>query len=481
MNLRPALFLLVILGLLAGCAPVTSIPTVETTTATTSIVTTHIAIPTRPETAIPLSPFPSSTPQPWTPTVTITPTFDPSTIVTVTPAQAAVCPAIDPLFLPDFPRPRYDDANSTEHAVENVLNYLNRGGSIDNAAVRLGFSEHKFRKVDLTGDGVPEVAIISPLYYGTIHFLTCQNGYYVDHNPYDDPTVSLVANSSINLVIDLNKNGLPEIIVKSYGCSGSGCLGISVFEWNGEEFANISPTVGTLGPHNFSLKDTDGDGLKEVILKGDRPGSCCVGMMTPWRYKNVVYSWNGDVFAESYVYFDSPQYRFQAVQDADREVFYQNLDKALVLYQDAIFSDKLEWWSRERRDYEVNLFYNSYKQPTPTPSAYPAEDTTEYSRLAAYAYFRITLLHILQDHESDAGTVYQTLQQKFPEGNPGFPYAEMAAAFWNEYQSSRDMTAACGMAVEYASEHPDILIPLGSDYHGMQSHTYQPENVCPFR
>jgi hypothetical protein len=151
------------------------------------------------------------------------------------------------------------------------------------------------------------------------------------------------------------------------------------------------------------------------------------------------------------------------------------------LYQDAIFSDNLKEWSPEIHAYYVGIpkaYMNS--QPTPT---FPGTnlDTTEYPRLAAYAYFRITLLHILQDHESDAGTVYQTLQQKFPAGNPGFPYAEMAAAFWNEYQSSHDMTAACGMAVEYAAGHPDILIPLGSDYHGMQSHRYKPGDVCPFR
>lgn len=479
MNLRSALVLLVILGLLAGCVPVTSIPTTETATAAAPITATHIAIPTRPETAIPMSPFPSSTPQPWTPTVT--PTFDPSTIVTVTPAQAAVCPKVNPLFLPGFPSPKYDDYNTLEHAVENVLTYLNQGGSIDNAAVRFGGGSKWFKKVDLTGDSVPDVAIISPTPFGTIYFLTCQNGKYIEFSQNDDSNAEVIGINRIDQITDLNKNGISETIVTSTGCSGSGCLGISVFEWNGEKFVDLAPKVGTLGPHGFSFKDTNNDGLKEIVLKGDSPGSCCIGMMMPWRYKNTIYSWSGKIFTETYVYFDSPQYRFQAIQDADHEIQYKHFDKALDLYQDAIFSDKLEWWSRERRDYEVNLFYNSYKQPNPTPSVYPAEDVTEYPRLAAYAYFRIVLLHILQGHETDAGTVYQTLQQRFPEGNPGFPYAEMASAFWNEYQASHDMTAACGMAVEYAAAHPDILIPLGSDYHGMQSHTYQPEDVCPFR
>jgi hypothetical protein len=80
-----------------------------------------------------------------------------------------------------------------------------------------------------------------------------------------------------------------------------------------------------------------------------------------------------------------------------------------------------------------------------------------------------------------AQTKYNTLQVKFPESNPGYPYAEMAADFWSTFQSTGSMYDACGAAIAYAAEHPEILIPLGSDYHGFQSHTYIPADVCPFR
>ena len=36
-------------------------------------------------------------------------------------------------------------------------------------------------------------------------------------------------------------------------------------------------------------------------------------------------------------------------------------------------------------------------------------------------------------------------------------------------------------AIQYATKHPEILVPLGSDYHGAQSHTYAAADVCPFR
>jgi hypothetical protein len=57
----------------------------------------------------------------------------------------------------------------------------------------------------------------------------------------------------------------------------------------------------------------------------------------------------------------------------------------------------------------------------------------------------------------------------------------MAIDFMNAYQASHNMTNACGAAIQFAAEHPKILIPLGSDYHGRQSHEYKPEDVCPFR
>jgi len=43
------------------------------------------------------------------------------------------------------------------------------------------------------------------------------------------------------------------------------------------------------------------------------------------------------------------------------------------------------------------------------------------------------------------------------------------------------MYDGCAAAIQYAVEDPEILVPLGSDYHGSQSHIYEPADVCPFR
>jgi hypothetical protein len=119
--------------------------------------------------------------------------------------------------------------------------------------------------------------------------------------------------------------------------------------------------------------------------------------------------------------------------------------------------------------------------PGYTPVPEPSEDPTEYSRLAAYAYYRILLLHLVQEQEAEAASTYQTLQDTFGNDPYATPYAEMATAFWDAYQSTNKMYDGCAAAIQYAVEHPEILIPLGSDHHGWQAKIYQPADVCPFR
>ncbi|MCI0554296.1 MAG: hypothetical protein L0287_25400 [Anaerolineae bacterium] len=124
---------------------------------------------------------------------------------------------------------------------------------------------------------------------------------------------------------------------------------------------------------------------------------------------------------------------------------------------------------------------NYFQEPTPTASPSLQSDLSEYPRLAAYAYYRIMLLHFVQGNDSEATITYNALQQKFGSDPYGRPYVEMATAFCNADQSTYKMYDGCAAAIEYAVEHPEILIPLGSDYHGSQSKIYKPEDVCPFR
>jgi hypothetical protein len=296
---------------------------------------------------------------------------------------------------------------------------------------------------------------------------------------------------------DLNNNGIPEIIL--YGINHYGFANMFIFEWDGNEFRSlinmgtdtstgiVIDAVSATSPHKIT--DTNRDGLKEIVILYDvhetESWPFGIGMYVasqrPLRNQTTTLSWNGQNYVDLTPGNDAmPQYRFQAIQDGDQQTRYGNYPAALSFYQEAIFSDQLEWWSPERREYEVHIS-TSRIQAIPTVSPTPIPDKTEYHRLAAYAYYRIMLLHIVQRYESDAGTVYKTLGQKFSDNPYGRSYFEMATAFWDAYQSTHKMYDGCAAAIQYAVEHPEILIPLGSDYHGGYSHTYVPADVCPFR
>ncbi len=338
------------------------------------------------------------------------------------------------------------------------------------------YSEHSYRFTDVTNDGIPELIFDGfEKLYDTFFILRCQNSRYVVFS--GQATMGVSEGFSIYKIVDMNKNGVPEIVIYARGCTGNGCYRFFIGEWNGKTFINLGPEIYLEGvdENKIQIKDINNDGTLELILAG---GS--YDFKIPWRQSIHTYMWDGNTFVEQSIEYIQPVYRFQAIQDADTAVIVGKYDKAIQLYQEAISNQRLEWWSVERQKYEQAIIDAPWNDE-PTPSVKPIEDKTEYPRLAAYAYYRIVLLHLVQNHESDAKTVYNTLQQKFGSDPYGQPYVEMATVFWNAYQSMHKMYDGCAAAIEYAAEHSDILTPLGSDYHGSQSHVYVPADVCPFR
>jgi hypothetical protein len=416
---------------------------------------------------------PTSTP---TAPPNLTPTFDIKNIVTATLAPTAACPEITgniPINLPGKKEYIPDGKELENEYINPILNYLNGGGDpeelLEKLKTQYGSGEYEMgSRLDVTNDKTNEIIIEYPAFV----IYTCR------HRQYVIAYQKGAAFASYKILDDLNQNGIPEIFVYSF-ISNAG-IDVEIDEWSGSEFATIG-NLGIDGGTQYDIRDENGDGLKEFIFRGGAPGICCEADLNPWRYKSRIYAWNGNSYEEIYEFFDVPQYRFQAIQDADREMVYGNEEIALNLYQGVIFADNLDWWSPEKKYYLDNAINHRFEQPTPTLAPAPTIDSSEYPRLAAYAYYRIMLLHIVQGHESDAGTVYKTLQQKFSNDPFGKPYVEMATVFWDNYQSTHKMYDGCAAAIQYAAEHSEILKPLGSDYHGSQSHAYIPADVCPFR
>jgi hypothetical protein len=413
--------------------------------------TTPSPLPTATQTSLPTAtPTASITPLPTIPT--FTPTFDASTIVTVTPAPKAEC------------------KNETQ---SEVAQYLSK---------ELNSTELPIF-IDVTNDGLDEIILIGKskdeVGVGSVFIYSCQGETY---SVLEKVSALFDPLPKLSTVQDLNQNGIAEIVLAIRGCGGFGsCWFITILEWDGSNFQNLENEQMNQNHapwlDKISFVDINHDGIIEIVIDRGLPSHPDKLSDGTWRRYTEIYSWNGEYYVLKDSNITAPQFRFQAIQDADQETTNFQYERALALYQDAIFSGELAPWSFEQFIYSKNNLWTDSTAITPTP----VPDITEYPRLAAYAYYRIILVHFVQNHESDAGTVYNTLQKKFGNDPYARPYVEMATAFWNAYQSTHKMYDGCAAAIQYAAEHPEILIPLGSDYHGAQSHTYVPADVCPFR
>lgn len=134
----------------------------------------------------------------------------------------------------------------------------------------------------------------------------------------------------------------------------------------------------------------------------------------------------------------APNYRFQAIEDGDIVSLQGNYSEAIGLYQDAIESKTLDWWSRKRFEHSREAAINF------TTPAVLVPDLTEYPRLAAYVYYRIMLLQLVQTDESDASTTYNILQQKF--GND--PMASLTLKWQLPFGMPISLRTKCTTAVQ---------------------------------
>jgi hypothetical protein len=432
-------------------------------------------------------------------TQTPLPSLDLDLIKTSTPAQPALCPLITS---EQVPIPWFVDHSALDEPdvkEQDVLNYLNTYGpapiiAAHERSVIQGKSRYSFAYQDFTNDGVPELAFVSDLF----NIFGCNDGQYQVILPqtYIDGFLDPYYIVDIK---DGNRNGIPEILFNT-GWQTQGGHSYRIYEWGGSQFRNLllseysdSPDDGEIhvisAYGSLKFRDLNRDGIQELVAANGIPVWSVYHEGIPWRKERRYFKWDGFYYSLYYQEFDPPEYRFQAVQDGDRLSLLGEYKQALISYQQAIFSDELKWWSPELRKHLQDTYLLPPENPMPIP---PLPDEDEYYMLAAYARYRIMLLHILSGWLPEAETVYNSLQEKFGEGQIGHIYAEMATLFWEEYQNTRNIAQSCGVVVEYAALHDvETLSFLGNmkntnDFsldqdHGQQSLEYLPIDVCPFK
>jgi hypothetical protein len=342
---------------------------------------------------------------------------------------------------------------------------------------------------DLTHDGVPEL-IFS--YGWSFYILGCQNQQYRTLLSLEPDGLQSPA---IGEITDANRNGVPELTLLVY-IGSQGGKDYRILEWDGSHFGDVienwlePETEGVPSVYlrvnsygRIGTEDINQDGILEYRVDVRTAVWDTFRFGIPWREETQYFRWNGTHYVFEHSHFSAPEYRFQAVQDGDRAMLDENYDQALDLYQQVIFSDQLKWWTAERYNQISEAYFNTLTLPLlPTPTL-SAPDPLEYDFLAAYARYKIMVLHAARGWASDAQTVYDTLQTKYPEGKPGHIHAMTATAFWNEYQATQDAGLACQAALAFANQHkPEIiryLTAAGSLYPRDIDYFTHFEYICP--
>ena len=337
---------------------------------------------------------------------------------------------------------------------------------------------------DMTGDGLPELIFRVSNHIYVIGSSQGEYAYYLAVHGSSFPEEARV---KIVTIQDINDNQLTDLVLTCSWCHvGRGALEVAAFEWDGSHMVNLIPTpmdapAGEwpwMDRARVSVEDTNGDGLFEVLLAGGLPYNVhdeyCYG---PWRETTEIYAWDGQVYALYLEYFGPPTYRFQAVQDADELFAKRDLAGAESLYRLAITSTSLLSWSPALAK-QACWPAENFGLALPTPSPIP-DDPDERLSLAAYARYRLILVNVAGADPGGAQLEYDRLSADATAGSPGYPYLQLATAFWEVFQSGAGYAAACNGAREYAEQHPSILAVIGSDYHGIQARDYEPADVCP--
>ncbi len=501
------IFLAWITALLVGCLPADPaalVTNTSTAAAPAPIESTTVPKPPQPtppdRTPPPTNtdqPKPTDTPVP--PTPTLFPTFTPALVQQKTPAKA-LCPQAVPGVQPDLILPQqYDYAEYPREALRNLA----LGASPQ--AVAAAFNARSpdalmSEQLDITGDGIEELLMYTQL---SMYVIGCENGEYQLMGSYLDASANALFPPDVVFVGDMNLNGLPEVVVSYVAASVSNEV-YDILEWNGEELIPLlrsgfgqqaylnAPHLKTLywynsiwgdgetsGAASHEIRDVDGNGTLELILM-DQAGPNNYdswGRFGPWRKKQIVFTWDGVHFVYSAVEMAAPDFRFQAVQDGDRQFLLGDYPRALAFYQDTIFNSDLLSWSDAARQYLWSLA-DARRDHSPMPELPPFNES-EYQQLAAYARYRIVLHHLAQGWEQDAETVLNTFRSETPADSLGGPYLEMATLLWQSYQQSGTLAMACQPVIQYAASHQDIFSALNGE--GLQSHPYSPEDICPFR
>ena len=409
-------------------------------------------------------PPPTPVPPP-TPTVTPRPTATSRPTPTATPISK--CPAPNPAAVWIAPV----DFNGYPEAIRA---YLNAGGSpvelttILRNASSINDQWGGVKPIDLTGDGEREtiVSIYTP---GTLDRSPAPGGMLLIYGcaqrqvalvgqraagPSAAETLPRLA--QVGNIIGAARGA--QLATLTSTCGASTCFDrFDVLGWNGEQFVSLMSAPLQLPSGAFRLVQLDQDPAFEIEAQGGVIGSVGAG---PQRAEKQVWKWNGAQYVRISTELSPVKYRIHAVYEGDDALAGGNYAKAIEWYSRVITDDALKDWHAE-------IGYRTQ---------------TDRATLTAYARFRLLVIGVGRG-DANARDQLDQLTAQFPGGAPAHLTQQLAQVFWNQYQATHDLVAACAAANAYANsgDNNQYLIVDDLNLFGYANRTYTSDDMCPIK
>jgi hypothetical protein len=404
----------------------------------------------------PPEPTPTATPHP---TATATPRPSP----TATPVP--LCP-VSNLSAKWVPPDQFDGYP------EAIRAYLSQGGTVANLLTILRNASSINEKwgavssIDLTGDGEPETIalIFDPFTTDQSAGPSGQLLVYGCAPPrvdllYTDQTAKGQALPKILQSGDLI--GAPrgtQLAVVTSSCGANTCFDkLEVLGWNGSALVNLLAEPLELPAAHYQFMQADADSALEIQAQRGQQGSIGAG---PQRIETQLWDWNGAQYVKIKSDWSPVQYRIHAVYEGDDAFAASDYARATDWYTRVLTDDTLKDWLAEIG------YANAHDRDT----------------LQAYARFRLLLIGLLRG-DTNARDQFDQLTTLYPEGSPVHLTQQMAQTFWNKYQETKDLKAACAVANDYAnsSDNGQYLIVDDLNLFGYTNRSYTSDDMCPIR
>jgi hypothetical protein len=241
-------------------------------------------------------------------------------------------------------------------------------------------------------------------------------------------------------------------------CGAHTCFDqLDVLGWNGATFVSLMSAPLDMPSATYTFVQRDADPALEIEARGGAIGSVGAG---PQRIETQVWDWNGAQYVKAASDLSPVEYRIHAVYEGDDAFNAGDYTTAIDWYSRVITDDSLKDWLTE-----IN-YRNAHDRDT----------------LRAYARFRLLLIGVLRG-DANARDQLDQLTAEYPVDSPVHATQQMAQTFWDKYQATQDLKAACATADAYANsgDNDQYLIVDDLNLFGYANRTYTSDDMCPIK